>query len=63
MLAARVLEGGRVALGEVLAEPTPPPPLAVQLALTGPRADTAVEKLVELGVEDDRAAGDGAQAA
>jgi 16S rRNA (uracil1498-N3)-methyltransferase len=32
--------------------PSPPaPPLAVRLALAGTRAETAVEKLVELGVE------------
>jgi 16S rRNA (uracil1498-N3)-methyltransferase len=35
----------------VVAEPSAAPPLSVHLALTGPRADTAVEKLVELGVE------------
>lgn len=52
VLAATMLEGSRVALGDVLCEPTPPAPLTVRLALTGPRADTAVEKLVELGVEE-----------
>jgi 16S rRNA (uracil1498-N3)-methyltransferase len=42
---------GRVRLGGVLREPAPVPPLTVRLALAGPRSDTAVEKLVELGVE------------
>jgi len=51
VVAARVGEGCRVVLGEVLCEPAAAAPLAVHLALTGPRADTAVEKLVEIGVE------------
>ena len=51
VLDGRVEEGCRVCLGDVLAEPSPAAPLAVHLALTGPRADTAVEKLVEIGVE------------
>jgi 16S rRNA (uracil1498-N3)-methyltransferase len=42
---------GEVELVAVLTEPRPAPPLAVRLALAGPRSDTAVEKLVELGVE------------
>ncbi len=47
VLAAR----GEVELRSILREPRPAVPLVVRLALTGPRADTAVEKLVELGVE------------
>jgi 16S rRNA (uracil1498-N3)-methyltransferase len=42
---------GEVELVAVVREPRPAPPLAVRLALAGPRSDTAVEKLVELGVE------------
>ena len=48
---ARVAGAGRVLLEELIAEPPPAPELCVRLALTGSRADTAVEKLVELGVE------------
>jgi 16S rRNA (uracil1498-N3)-methyltransferase len=48
---AAVAGPGRVRLGSVLREPAPAPPLTVRLALAGPRSDTAVEKLVELGVE------------
>lgn len=51
VFAATVEGGGRVRVGDVLAEPPPVAAVAVRLALTGPRADTAVEKLVELGVE------------
>ena len=49
---ARVVGGGEVELLEARAEPRPAPALVVRLALTGPRSDTAIEKLVELGVED-----------
>ena len=49
---ARVVGGGEVELIESLVEPRPAPALVVRLALTGPRSDTAIEKLVELGVED-----------
>jgi 16S rRNA (uracil1498-N3)-methyltransferase len=49
---ARVVGGGEVELLEVRAEPRPAPELVVRLALTGPRSDTAIEKLVELGIED-----------
>jgi 16S rRNA (uracil1498-N3)-methyltransferase len=42
---------GEVELRAVRREPPPAAPLVVRLALTGSRADTAVEKLVELGVE------------
>jgi 16S rRNA (uracil1498-N3)-methyltransferase len=42
---------GEVELLAVLLEPVVAPPLVVRLALSGPRSDTAVEKLVELGVE------------
>ena len=49
---ARVVGGGEVELLEQLHAPRPAPPLVVRLALTGPRSDTAIEKLVELGVED-----------
>ncbi len=51
VFAGTVLPGGLVRLGAPLAPAGPPAPLAVRLALAGPRADTAVEKLVELGVE------------
>jgi 16S rRNA (uracil1498-N3)-methyltransferase len=51
VFAARMRDGGRVLVERLVAEPPPPAGLAVRLALTGPRADTAVEKLVELGVE------------
>lgn len=49
---ARVVGGGEVELLEPRVEPRPAPALVVRLALTGPRSDTAIEKLVELGVED-----------
>ena len=49
---ARVIGGGEVELLEQRAAPRPAPPLIVRLALTGPRSDTAIEKLVELGVEE-----------
>ena len=49
---ARVVGGGEVELLEQRAAPRPAPPLVVRLALTGPRSDTAIEKLVELGVEE-----------
>jgi 16S rRNA (uracil1498-N3)-methyltransferase len=49
---ARVVGGGEVELLEQLHAPRPAPPLVVRLALTGPRSDTAIEKLVELGVEE-----------
>jgi 16S rRNA (uracil1498-N3)-methyltransferase len=49
---ARVVGGGEVELLEARAEPRPAPALVVRLALTGPRSDTAIEKLVELGVEE-----------
>src|SRR3954470_107663 len=48
---ARVVGGGEVELIESLVEPRPAPALVVRLALTGPRSDTAIEKLVELGGE------------
>jgi RsmE family RNA methyltransferase len=48
---ARLVATGRVRIEELVAEPAPPAALCVRLALTGSRADTAVEKLVELGVE------------
>ncbi len=51
VFAARMAQDGRVLIERLVAEPPPAAPLAVRLALTGPRADTAVEKLVELGVE------------
>ena len=49
---ARVVGGGEVELLAARAEPRPAPELVVRLALTGPRSDSAIEKLVELGVED-----------
>jgi len=49
---ARVVGGGEVELLEQLHASRPAPPLLVRLALTGPRSDTAIEKLVELGVEE-----------
>ncbi len=49
---ARVVGAGEVELLEQLRAPRPAPPLVVRLALTGPRSDTAIEKLVELGVEE-----------
>ena len=49
---ARVVGGGEVELLEQRTAPRPAPPLIVRLALTGPRSDTAIEKLVELGVEE-----------
>ncbi len=52
VFAGNVVPQGRVRIGELLEEPAPIPLLALRIALTGPRADTAVEKLVELGVED-----------
>jgi 16S rRNA (uracil1498-N3)-methyltransferase len=51
VLAATVAAESRVVCGAVVSEPRPAPPLAVRLAQAGPRSDTAVEKLVELGVE------------
>ena len=56
---ARVVGGGEVELLEARAEPRPAPALVVRLALTGPRSDTAIEKLVELGRRGHRAARDG----
>jgi 16S rRNA (uracil1498-N3)-methyltransferase len=42
---------GAVELVAVIREPRPSPAVAVRLALSGPRSDTAVEKLVELGID------------
>jgi 16S rRNA (uracil1498-N3)-methyltransferase len=47
---AAEVRGDGVVLGAPLPAP-PAPPLVVRLALAGARAETAVEKLVELGVE------------
>ncbi len=44
-------DAGEVELVAVLREPRPSPAVAVRLALSGPRSDTAVEKLVELGID------------
>jgi 16S rRNA (uracil1498-N3)-methyltransferase len=51
VFAAEVQGGGGLLLVELLAEAAPPEPApTVWLALAGGRADTAVEKLTELGV-------------
>jgi 16S rRNA (uracil1498-N3)-methyltransferase len=49
--AAVVAGTGTVRLTDVMREPQPAAPLIVRLAQAGPRSDTAIEKLVELGVE------------
>jgi 16S rRNA (uracil1498-N3)-methyltransferase len=48
---ARIVGDGTVEILDVTREPQPAAALTVRLALSGPRSDTAVEKLVELGVE------------
>jgi 16S rRNA (uracil1498-N3)-methyltransferase len=49
--AAEVAGPGRVRLASVVRDAHAAAPLTVRLALAGPRSDTAIEKLVELGVE------------
>jgi 16S rRNA (uracil1498-N3)-methyltransferase len=48
---AVVAGAGEVTLGTIIRESRPAPPLIVRLAQSGPRSDTAIEKLVELGIE------------
>jgi 16S rRNA (uracil1498-N3)-methyltransferase len=49
--AARVRHGDLIQVEELLRAAAAPAPVTVRLALAGARADTAIEKLVELGVE------------